>query len=320
MASTQFRPVIDPGYGNWDPQAIADELGLEFGRPSIQSVIRGTASDDVLAGTTDADSIIAGGGNDDVTGGDGNDFIRAGSGDDLVQGGLGDDHITGDAGNDLLLGNAGNDSLIGGRGNDVLDGGDGDDTVFGGEGNDTAVASLGNDWLIGGNGFDTIDLGGLAVGATIDLASRSLHVSQGGTDYSSTVTGFEAVLGSDFADIIRGDRARNEIDGGSGDDTIQGGRGADKLTGGDGADMFVYQAGDANSRAVDHITDFTVDEDSLDLTGLLGNVTSYDNVVRVEAKDGNTTVQAFVHNHWVDVVVLESTQITSLAELGLPLL
>ena len=61
----------------------------------------------------------------------------------------------------------------------------------------------------------------------------------------------------------------DSLDGGVGDDTLIGGEGNDTLTGGEGADTFVFGAGHGN----DTITDFDVDNDTIDISGLTSSIT-----------------------------------------------
>ena len=62
---------------------------------------------------------------------------------------------------------------------------------------------------------------------------------------------------------ISGNSLANSIKGGSGSDTLNGGKGNDTLTGGKGNDVFLYSNGDGK----DVITDYTVDQDKIKITG-----------------------------------------------------
>jgi len=76
--------------------------------------------------------------------------------------------------------------------------------------------------------------------------------------------------GTEFGDVLKGRDGDDQLDGGAGADWLKGGLGADLLTGGGGIDTFVFAAARQSSKqgGVDTITDFTVGEDLIDLSGL----------------------------------------------------
>ncbi len=79
--------------------------------------------------------------------------------------------------------------------------------------------------------------------------------------------GNDTTEGTDGDDYLTGGRTgRDNLSGGDGDDEIVGGVGGDILTGGSGGDTFTYQS--IRERG-DRLTDFNVDEDVLDMSGLL---------------------------------------------------
>jgi Ca2+-binding RTX toxin-like protein len=84
---------------------------------------------------------------------------------------------------------------------------------------------------------------------------------------SDTLTGFENVTGSQFADTLTGTIGANAIGGGAGNDKITGGGGADTLTGGADADTFIFKVvADSAPGAADFITDFVAGTDKVDLS------------------------------------------------------
>ena len=110
-------------------------------------------------------------GNDSFSGASIGEWFDPSYGDDTIHGNGGDDTIYGGFGNDTLYGDAGTDHLFGGAGNDVLDGGDGNDQLHGEAGDDILYGSAGQDWYDGGDGNNTLLLGQLTAGASIDLGS-----------------------------------------------------------------------------------------------------------------------------------------------------
>ena len=119
-----------------------------------------------------------------------------------------------------------------------LTGTEADDSLNGRDGDDTLEGEGGSDTLSGNGGADT-----LYGGAEDDTL-------YGGAD----------------ADTLYGDGGDDILDGGSGSDTLVGGTDDDTLTGSSGEDTFVFAAG----HGTDTITDFTLDEDVIDLSGLSG--------------------------------------------------
>ncbi len=296
----------------------------------------------------DSNTVIGGSGNDTITGGSGHDVIygggkstaptskphvptqadddviHAGDGDDIVYGNSGDDELHGEAGNDILNGGKGNDTLFGGDGDDLLNGNSGDDTLVDGAGNDTVLGSSGDDLVIagegddiynGGSGFDTLDFSGATGSMTIDVSKKSA-VGMG----NDTFTGFELVIGSDFADTFKGSSRADNLDGGAGDDLLRGLGGADTLTGGDGNDTFEWFAKDVISGkkhlGVDTITDFSAG-DRLDFSDMLKKFKSgdlADHIQVTESKVG-TTVAVDIGGTFYDVVTLVGVYDTSAADL-----
>jgi Ca2+-binding RTX toxin-like protein len=88
------------------------------------------------------------------------------------------------------------------------------------------------------------------------------------------MSGFESVVGSDYADTLIGDDERNyligndgadTLTGNGGNDVLRGGAGADVLSGGDGVDSFVFNTA-LGIQNIDRIVDFSAgDGDRLQL-------------------------------------------------------
>lgn len=240
--------------------ASAQDVPLCFGR---RPTITGTDGEDVLHGTKGPDVIFGGRGTDVIRGRGGNDRICGGSGENKVYGNEGNDRldggkstrastVAGGMGNDLLYDEPGGfhaQNMFGGPGSDVLkagdnngtyldylDGGPGDDTIEHGEGPGVFVAHPddGDDVMRGGGPHrlsfegdqDILDLRDSGGPMEVDMVSGT--VTGAGSDALENV---EVVLGGDYADVIRGDAARNYVLGGGGDDTLEGRGGRDCLLG-----------------------------------------------------------------------------------------
>lgn len=160
-------------------------------------------------------TIKTGGDDDDYAGSDEDEIIKAEAGDDIVDGAGGDDQIEGGFGDDIL---------IGGSGANNLDAGPGADRIIGGSGADS---------IDGGSGFDTVDYSASTSGISLDFALASFL---GGDAEDDQIINVEAVIGTTFADSLRGSNADETFQGGAGDDTLEGRAGDDTLSGGAGAD------------------------------------------------------------------------------------
>ena len=179
------------------------------------------------------------------------------------------DVLIGDAGANTLTGGAGDDVLNGGAGADLLNGGEGSDTAdystssvgvnlnlatgafSGGDAqgdsllsienltgsafNDTIAGNAAANVLNGGAGVDTLSYAGSTSAVTVDL---TLNTAAGGFAEGDKISNFENLTGSDFNDILNGDKNSNVIDGGAGNDVLQGWAGDDTLNGGLGNDRF----------------------------------------------------------------------------------
>ena len=261
-------------------------------------LLYGGAGADTLDGGAGADVLFGGAGADVLDGGDGADWVRfvgaatgvtlnlvAGTGtsgdaagdtylniENVSGSGLGDD-LTGSNFDNKIFGEGGDDTISGRSGQDFLLGGAGDDTIDGGFGNDILRGGAGADTLIGGIGRDWAQYNTATAGVALSLATGGT----GGEAAGDTFSSIENVRGSDFADDLTGDAARNlimagagadTIDGAAGpdvlhgeagDDTIDGGADGDELWGGAGADVLIGGAGLDWARYDDSSAGVTVD-------------------------------------------------------------
>lgn len=108
--------------------------------------------------------------------------------------------------------------------------GAGDDLICGGAGNDSVIGDPGDDQINGGPGVDTVLYTFGPV--TVDLAAGEASGQRG----SDTLTGVEAITGTDANDTLVGNAYANTLVGNGGDDVLVGAAGDDHLVGGEGYD------------------------------------------------------------------------------------
>jgi Ca2+-binding RTX toxin-like protein len=179
----------------------------------------------------------------------------------------------------LLKGSRGDDSLVvsqrvneawtvdGGAGNDTIRGGDGADTLLGGSGNDIIYGAANDTRLEGGLGYDTLIVSA-ATGPIRYLATFGGQLTYWPDNSPQSYTlasGFESVVGTNYADYLFGGSAAETLNGGGGADKIDGGAGNDVLIGGAGGDYFEFTN---TSGGADSINDFVVGEDHLFFYGV----------------------------------------------------
>jgi Ca2+-binding RTX toxin-like protein len=199
--------------------------------------ITGSAQADTLTGDGAANTLDGGSGNDTLIGGAGADTLIGGPGTDTASYASSGAGVTvnlqtgsgsgGDAQGDTL---SGIENITGSAFADVLTGDGGANTLVGGAGADA---------LNGGGGTDTADYSSSAAAVNVNLLANS---GAGGDAAGDTFSSIENIIGSAFADMLRGDTGANTLDGRSGNDTLIGGAGADALIGGAGTDTADYSS------------------------------------------------------------------------------
>jgi Ca2+-binding RTX toxin-like protein len=151
--------------------------------------------------------------------------------------------------NEHIQGNGGGDLINAGGGSDIAEGGTGGDSLNGQDGNDYIEGGAGGDAMNGGSGSDT--LGYSQSGSSVKV---TLNDAGGGTTSGSgsgpgnhaqgdSISGFENVVGSNFADTLTGNMHKNVLAGLAGADKLYGLAGDDILVGGIGADVLDGGAG-----------------------------------------------------------------------------
>ncbi|WP_276521626.1 type I secretion C-terminal target domain-containing protein, partial [Shewanella sairae] len=152
----------------------------------------------------------------------------------------------------------------------------GDDQSNGAQGNDIIFGDLTQFAGIDGQGFTALQA--LVAQETYtneaNVSVQDIHAFITANpemfDISNANDGEDTLSGGEGNDILFGQGANDLLIGGDGSDTLIGGLGDDTLTGGADADTFIWTATSVDgSDMTDHITDFNLAEDKLDLSDIL---------------------------------------------------
>jgi trimeric autotransporter adhesin len=245
-------------------------------------VLNGGAGHDSLNGGLGADQMSGGAGDDvyvvDETGdviveaaGEGNDEVRATATTYTLSAGL--EKLIGESGDgQVLIGNASDNLIQGSWGDDVLEGGAGNDYLTGNSGADVYRFARGDgddvvsDWdqgsviqfapgilpedvrvtMDGGHAILTVDEGGGSVTFQYAAYSYGLLVAKfdDGTLWTYDEILARSMIGTEEADVLRGDHGDNVLRGLGGDDILSGLWGNDTLEGGAGDDLISGEWGE----------------------------------------------------------------------------
>ncbi|MGI3104160.1 retention module-containing protein [Vibrio alginolyticus] len=160
----------------------------------------------------------------------------------------------------------------------------------------SGISFDGTTWTVPSDEIDTLEIvatdtnSGIDVGS-YDISLTAISTESNGDEAQSSPVQISLNVSSDSDDIdqstavddsylVGGDTGINLIGGdgddvilgGDGDDVLIGGLGSDILTGGDGSDIFKWTVDSVDEGAVDTITDFTVNEDSIDLREVISDL------------------------------------------------
>ncbi|CAE6927642.1 COG2931 [Vibrio sp. B1REV9] len=152
----------------------------------------------------------------------------------------------------------------------------------------------GTKWIVPADEIDSLRIEGADVG-THDITLTAVSTESNGDEAESTPLNISLevtldgdnidqssesedsyLLGDDSGISLLGGAGDDVIIGGDGDDILIGGLGSDILTGGDGNDTFKWTQDSVDSGAVDTITDFTVNEDTVDLRDVISELNNTD--------------------------------------------
>ncbi len=309
---------------------------------SANDILAGGTGDDFLFGGSGADSasyanatgaVVVNLGTGTSSGPDGADSFRSieaiygsafsdlligDSGDNFLNGLLGDDTLDGGAGLDVAIyfeatgpinANMATGVITGAAGSDVLVRIEGlygspfADVLTGDAQDNTLQGDLGDDILDGGAGFDTVRYASSPASVTVNLATGTSTGGQG----ADTLTRFEAIYGSVFADTLIGDSAKNTLTGFDGDDVLAGGSADDTLDGSAGTDHADYSGASAGM-TVNLATRTSSGPDGADILisieGVIGSDFA-DQLTGSEAQDffrprgGNDTIDGAGGKDWI---------------------
>lgn len=185
------------------------------------------------------------------------------------------------------------ENIIGTPFDDALSGNVEDNLIEGRDGNDSLSLTPGNDTLDGGAGFNSLAISGtfeLDTDFRLNLAEEGPQATLGDSsvilrniDSVRGASGDDELIGDDGDNIFNGDLGDDTLSGGAGRDTLIGNAGQEVLTGGEDEDTF-YFAGLASPSMLppppsgafppieNTITDFTLGEDVIDLSGTFESI------------------------------------------------
>ncbi len=229
----------------------------------------GTSGNDTFIGNSDAVSYDGLGGRDTVDYSNSADAVMVDLLNNVANGGLsqGDqftsiENIHGSdsaSARDFIYGDDAANVIRGLNGNDILEGGKGADVIDGGAGWDYARYTRAES------------------GVRVNLGNSSENTGDAAGD---TFISIEAVVGSNFNDILLGGSSNDFLRGGNGDDMLYAGAGRDQLYGDDGADVFIFNSlSQIGNTSPDIIRDFDDSEgDRLDIADILEGYGSGDDL------------------------------------------
>ena len=125
-----------------------------------------------------------------------------------------------------------------------------------------------------------------------DIPSFAIEITsstQSNGQISNIFTSIENVLGTNGADVIRGDSTGNLLEGAEGDDTLEGRAGDDNLDGGAGTDIAFFSGDQANYT-------LTISASSVTLTDRRDGGNGTDTLTAIEALDFDTDFNAAPFN------------------------
>ena len=325
---TDTENIDASGTGSTQLNLLGNDLANTLIGNSANNILTGGVGDDTLIGGSGKDTLVGGDGSDyyviDVT-----DVIIETGIDDSVKdtvavdfnfnllaanldfienivltgniaingfGNANANNLSGNSASNMLYGDDNDDVLDGGLGSDTLDGGVGIDTMYGGFGNDTYMVDHLDDSVIEDG---IVEIAGEFVDKDIDkvISTVSYDLSNAANIEQLTLVGLDAInaTGNDLKNLIIGNVANNQLDGGEGIDTLKGGSGNDTYI------VAIIQSSEDDATAKVLFEDAVIEAvnegfDSLILTGNLSNLTATTtilltaNIEKIDASATGTTL------------------------------
>ena len=334
--------------GSWDVTTGGSGDDVIIGPRTGFLNARGGSGDDTIIGGMRSDYLFGDEGEDIIFGDLGDDTITGGEGDDQLIGGLGADTFIygqGDGDDTIHDFGVGADVLdltnLGGtiswtdlqakisddgNGNVTIDltswgGGtitlngiastDLTETMFALPDGNTAADASGvfqdpdvDSVYMGSSGDDTITLDGTEQVIVTAGEGDDNVITGSGSDFVLGGEGDDTINTGDGDDTLLGGEGSDTLTGGAGDDWLIGGEGSDTLTGGTGADTFIFSP----DQGSDTVRDFTVDEDTINLT-LLTDITNFSQLTLTQ--EGTNTV-IDLSSHGGGTITLENINVGDL--------
>lgn len=251
-----------------DLEARSATVGSDVDELSGFELVVGSKFDDELFGDPRMNYLAGRGGDDYLDGRDGHDMasfytpVRANLRTGIARGRKAHTGPNGEGTDELVnleglwgSGKRTRDILIGDGGPNFLRGYSGNDSLRGRAGNDYFLVESGTEDVDGGSGdYDVLDYYFWTGGVTVNLKSSS-------TAYGGSLDGVESVLGTRYADTLRGNEKSNFLFGQGGDDTLIGRRGRDALAGGSGSNALY--GGRASDRCAEAVSKTSCEETTL---------------------------------------------------------
>ena len=146
-------------------------------------------------------------------------------------------------------------------------------------------------------------------GAITDIAGNHYAGITGNSTWNFKTQGTAAINGTAGADNLTGTASSDIINGLAGDDTLKGGAGNDFLDGGNGKDIliggpglntFIFQFGQSSVFASDHVSNFAIGSDKIDLLTEGGAAMNPPSLFSRAANSAATTLQKVVTQVFTD--------------------
>jgi len=209
---------------------------------------------------------------------------------------------------------------------EVSDGDDVHDVIYGflgygedGEGRTDALAALlsGDDILFLGAGGDDVFSGYRQADTLKGRGGDDTLSGQGGKDMLKGNAGDDTLSGGDGADMLKGGGGHDDLDGGAGKDKLDGGVGKDVLNGGAGKDVLTGGVSKDTFEFTgdfgrDIVTDFNPGKDTLDLSGLTDEATSFAEFLDAATQKGGRVIYD-LDGDGDNVIVLRHTSLDDLS-------